>query len=157
MHHEQTDREIARRRAIVEAVRRGRSQQQVARDLGVSPGTVNRWVRHAQGQRLDRVDWSDRPRVPYTIQRTEAGIEDLVLEVRHQLQVESDLGFHGAEAILQALRDRHIDPLPSERTIYRILRRRGVLDGQQRVRRPPPPPGWYLPEVARRSREVGQR
>src|SRR5215471_15286652 len=90
MHDEQTDREIARRRAMVEAVRRGQSQQQVARDFGVSPGTVNRWVRHAQGQRLDRVDWSDRPRVPYTIQRTEAGIEDLVLEVRHQVQVESD-------------------------------------------------------------------
>ena len=154
MHHEQTDREIIRRRAMVEAVRRGRSQQQVARDFGVSPGTVNRWVRHAQGQRLDRVDWSDRPRVSYTTQRTEAGIEDLVLEVRLQLQVESDLGFHGAEAILQALRGRHIDPLPSERTIYRILRRRGVLDGRHRVRRPPPPPGWYLPEVARRSREL---
>jgi hypothetical protein len=154
MHHEQTDREIARRWAMVEAVRRGRSQQQVARDFGVSPGTVNHWVRHAHGQRLDRVDWSDRPRVPYTTQRTEAGIEDLVLEVRHQLQVESDLGFHGAEAILEALRGRHIDPLPSERTIYRILRRRGVLDGRQRVRRPPPPPGWYLPEVARRSREL---
>jgi transposase-like protein len=154
MHHEQTDREIARRRAMVEAVRRGQSQQRVARDFGVSPGTVNRWVRHAQGQRLDRVDWSDRSRAPHTTQRTEAGIEDLVLEVRHLLQVESDLGFHGAEAILQALRGRHIVPLPSERTIYRILRRRGVLDGRQRVRRPPPPPGWYLPEVARRSREL---
>jgi transposase-like protein len=154
MHHEQTDREIIRRRAMVEAVRRGRSQQQVARDFGVSPATVNRWVRHAQGQRLDRVDWSDRPRVPYTTRRTEARIEDSVLEVRHQLQVESDLGFHGAEAILQALRGRHIDPLPSERTIFRILRRRGVLDGRQRARRPPPPPGWYLPEVARRSREL---
>jgi transposase-like protein len=154
MHHEQTDREIARRRAMVEAVRRGQSQQQVARDFGVSPGTVNRWVRHAQGQRLDRVDWSDRSRIPHTTQRTEAGIEDLVLEVRRQLQVESDLGFHGAEAILQALRGRHVDPLPSERTINRILRRRGVLDGRQRARRPPPPPGWYLPEVACRSREL---
>jgi transposase len=153
MHHEQTDREIARR-AMVEAVRRGRSQQQVARGFGVSPGTVNRWVRHARGQRLDRVDWSDRSRVPHTTQRTEAGIEDLVLEVRHKLQVESDMGFHGAEAILQTLRDRHINPLPAERTIYRILRRRGVLDGRQRARRPPPPPGWYLPEVARGSREL---
>jgi len=139
---------------LVEAVRSGRSQHQVARDFGVSPATVHRWVHHAHGQRLDRVDWSDRSWVPYTTQRTAAGIEDLVLEVCHQLQVESDLGFHGAEAILQALRDRHIDPLPSERTIYRILRRRGVLDGRQRVRRPPPPLGWYLPEVARRSREL---
>ena len=53
-----TDPEASRRWAIVQAVRRGRSQQQVARDFDVSPATVNRWVRHAHGQRLDRVDWS---------------------------------------------------------------------------------------------------
>ncbi len=139
---------------MVEAVRRGRSQQQVARDFGVSPATVNRWVRHAHGQRLDRVDWSDRAPIPQTTQRTTAALEDLVLEVRGRLRAESDLGFFGAEAILEALRARGIESLPAERTIYRVLRRRGVLDGRSRVRRPPPPPGWYLPEVARRSREL---
>jgi hypothetical protein len=36
------------------------------------------------GQCLDRVDRSGRSRISYTTQRTEAGIEDLVLEVRHQ-------------------------------------------------------------------------
>jgi hypothetical protein len=139
---------------MVQAVRSGRSQQQVARDFGVSPATVNRWVHHAHGQRLDRIDWSDRAPIPYTTQRTGAALEDLVLEVRSHLQAESDLGFFGAEAILESLRARGVDPLPAERTVYRILRRRGVLDGQHRVRRPPPPPGWYLPEVARRGREL---
>jgi hypothetical protein len=139
---------------MVEAVRSGRSQQQVARDFGVSPATVNRWVRHAHGQRLDRVDWFDRSPIPQTTQRTTDALEDLVLEVRGQLRANSDLGFFGAEAILDSLRARGVEPLPAERTIYRILRRRGVLDGRHRVRRPPPPPGWYLPEVARRSREL---
>jgi putative transposase len=139
---------------MVQAVRSGRSQQQVARDFGVSPATVNRWVRHAHGQRLDRVDWSDRSPIPQTTQRTTADLEELVLKVRSQLQAESDLGFFGAEAILNSLRARGVDPLPAERTIYRILRRRGALDRRHRVRRPPPPPGWYLPEVARRSREL---
>jgi transposase-like protein len=139
---------------MVEAVRRGRSQQQVARDFDVSPATVNRWVRHAHGQRLDRVDWSSRSPIPHTTQRTEATLEDLVLEVRSRLQADSDLGFFGAEAILESLRARGVEPLPAERTIYRILRRRGVLDRRHRVRRPPPPPGWYLPEVARRGREL---
>jgi hypothetical protein len=139
---------------MVQAVRRGQSQQQVARDFDVSPATVNRWVRHAQGQRLDRVDWSDRAPMPHTTQRTGAALEDLVLEVRSRLRAESDLGFFGAEAILEALGARGVDPLPAERTIYRILRRRGVLDARHRVRRPPPPPGWYLPEVARRGREL---
>jgi transposase-like protein len=139
---------------MVQAVRSGRSQQQVARDFGVSPATVNRWVRHAHGQRLDRVDWSDRAPIPQATQRTPAALEDLVLKVRCQLRAESDLGFFGAAAILEARRARGVEPLPAERTIYRILRRRGVLDGRHRVRRPPPPPGWYLPEVARRSREL---
>ena len=139
---------------MVEAVRRGQSQQQVARDFGVSPATVNRWVRHAHGQSLDRVDWSDRASIPHTTQRADATLEDLVLEVRSRLRSESDLGFFGAEAILAALQARGVEPLPAERTVYRILRRRGVLDGRHRVRRPPPPAGWYLPEVARRRREL---
>jgi transposase-like protein len=81
---------------MVEAVRNGRSHHEVARQFHVSPATVHHWVRHAHGQRLDRVDWSDRSRIPHTTQRTDATIEDLVLEVRRQLQATSDLGFHGA-------------------------------------------------------------
>src|SRR4051794_18666388 len=139
---------------MVEAVRGGQSQHEVARAFHVSPSTVNRWVRHAHGRRLDRVDWSDRSRVPHATQRTAATIEDLVLDVRRQLRHESDLGFYGAEAIRDALASRGITPLPALRTINRILHRRGALDGQGRVRRPPPPRGWYLPEVARRGAEL---
>jgi transposase len=58
--------EVIRRRAMVEVVRSGRPQQQVARDFGVSPATVNRSVRHAHGQRLDRVDWFDRSPISLT-------------------------------------------------------------------------------------------
>jgi hypothetical protein len=139
---------------MVEAVRNGRSCHDVARRFRVSPSTVHHWVHHARDQRLDRVDWSDRSRVPRTTQRTDAMIEDLVLEVRRQLQTTSDLGFHGAAAIRQALEARGIESPPAVRTINRILRRRGVLDRQQRVRRPPPPPGWYLPPVAARQDEL---
>jgi hypothetical protein len=64
---------------------------------------------------------------------------------------ESDLGFSGAEAIRDVLDSRRIKPLPALRTINPILHRRGVRDGQVRVRRPPPPRGWYLPEVARQG------
>jgi hypothetical protein len=75
------------------------------------------------------------------------------LDLRRQLTEQSDLGHHGAEAIFEALLERGTTPLPSIRTIGRILRRRGVLDGQRRLRRPPPPPGWYRPEVAQRHAE----
>jgi putative transposase len=100
------------------------------------------------------VDWHDRPCTPLATTRTEATIEDLVLTVRKELGECSDLGFHGAEAIHEALKARKIEPLPSVRTINRILERRGALDGQRRIRRPPPPPGWYLPEVASKCREL---
>jgi hypothetical protein len=35
-----------------------------------------------------------------------------------------------------------------------MLARRGALDARQRVRRRPPPRGWYLPEVAAQRAEV---
>jgi putative transposase len=120
----------------------------------VSQSTVYHWVHHAHGQRLDRVDWYDRPHTPWTPSRTDPTIEDLVLTVRTALERDSDLGFHGADAIREALKGRQVAPLPSVRTINRILERRGALDGQRRTRRPAPPPGWHLPEVASKRREL---
>ena len=61
--------------------------------------------------------------------------------MRAELEQLSDLGFHGADAIHEALKSRKVQPLPSVRTINRILERRGVLDGRHRIRRPAPPPG----------------
>jgi hypothetical protein len=120
----------------------------------VSPATVNHWVRHAQGQRLDRVDWHDRSRAPRHPPRTAAAIEDRVLATRRELEKSSDLGFHGAEVIHDVLSARDLAGLPTVRTINRILRRSGALDGQARVRRRPPPGGWYLPEVAAKRCEL---
>jgi hypothetical protein len=100
------------------------------------------------------VDWGDRPPVPRTTRRTPADIEDLILDLRRQLAEQSDLGHGGAQAIFEALLERGTTPLPSIRTIGRVLRRRGALDGKRRVRRPPPPPGWYLPDVAARQAEL---
>jgi putative transposase len=139
---------------MVAAVRRGRSLRVVARQFRVSPDTVHHWVQRAEGQRLPRVDWYDRPRAPHHPPRTEAAIEEQILAARRALEQSSDLGFHGAEAIHQVLSARKVEGLPTVRTIGRILRRCGVLDGQARVRRRPPPSGWYLPEVAVRRREL---
>jgi hypothetical protein len=44
--------------------------------------------------------------------------------------------------------------VPSVRTINRILARRGALDGRKRTRRPAPPKGWYLPDVAQALAEL---
>ena len=132
---------------MVAAVRGGQPLRAVAKQFGVGVATVAHWVERAKGRRLDRVDFSDRSRAPHTTRRTEIPVEDLVLQTRKEL-AQSDLGAIGADAIRQALLDQGGAQAPSVRTINRILGRRGALDGQQRTRRPPPPTGWYLPDVA---------
>lgn len=134
---------------MVAAVRGGRSQRQVAREQGVSLATVQLWLARAGDRRLDRVDWSDRPSRPGRTARTEPELEHLILDLRRQLREESALGEYGAAAIRRELLSRPEvpTPAPAVRTIGRILERRGALDAKRRVRRPPPPPGWYLPEV----------
>lgn len=138
---------------MVAAVRRGQSLRAVARQFGVGIATVAHWVARAKGQRLDRVDWSDRSRAPHQTRRTDTPLEDLVLKARSNL-AHSDLGAIGADAIRQQLLEQGVAAVPSLRTINRILGRRGVLDGRTRIRRPPPPRGWYLPDLARAKVEL---
>lgn len=138
---------------MVAAVRRGQSLRAIAQQFGVGVATVAHWVARAKGQRLDRVDFSDRSRAPHQTRRTAISLEDRVLQTRRDL-AQSDLGAIGADAIHQALVDQGIAPVPSVRTINRILGRRGALDSKPRTRRPPPPTGWYLPDVAAGKAEL---
>lgn len=121
----------------------------VAVAFGVSPPTVQRWVERAKGKRLERVDFSDQPSAPHRVaNRTGTEIEREVLEIRRELKEVSDLGEFGAVAIRRELAARKMHPLPGVRTIGYILERSGALDARTRQRQKPPPPGWYLPEVA---------
>jgi hypothetical protein len=138
---------------MVAAVRRGQSLRAVARQFGVGVATVTLWVERARGQRLDRADWSDRPSVPHSTRRTESTTEDRVLGARKEL-AQGDLGAVGALAIRQALLDQGGTDVPSVRTINRILARRGALDARGRTRRPAPPRGWYLPDLAAARAEL---
>jgi hypothetical protein len=122
--------------------------RKAARRFGVSLCTVQRWVERAKDQRLDRVDWSERSHRPSLTSRLPRAAEDLVLSVRCRLRDESILGHFGADAIFEELIRLGVDPPPSRATIVRIVRRRGALESRRRVRRPSPPPGWYLPTVA---------
>jgi hypothetical protein len=139
---------------MVAAVRGGRSMREVSRDWRVSLSTVQLWAQRAHGCPLDQVSWADRSSRPRHTRRTPWAIEDLVLRVRQDLKDTSDLGEFGAAAIHAELLGRGQPSVPSVRTLGRILERRGALDARRRVRRPPPPRGWYLPAVARGEAEL---
>lgn len=136
---------------MVAAIRMGESLRSVARRFAVPLSTVQYWSKRAGQQRLDRVDWQDRASAPKKTRRTSLVVERRVLAARRRLSQHSALGEFGADAIRREL---HGDSVPSRRTIGRILERHGCLDGRKRIRRPPPPSGWYLPEVAARSCEL---
>jgi hypothetical protein len=133
---------------LVAAVRRGQSQREAARRFKVSLRAVQYWLRRAAAKELDAVDWSDRPTLPGQCpHQISPAVERRIVATRRALQ-NSPLGFIGAETIAQTLAPVLGGKLPSLRTIGRVLRRQGLLDGRRRLRRPPPPPGWHLPSVA---------
>jgi len=139
---------------MVQAVRRGGSLRSVSRQFRVSLRTVQRWVERASTTRLDRVDWTSRPAgAPRPVNRTSIATESVVLKLRGEL-AKSDLGDSGADVIRAAMIAQQSGLVPSRRTIGRILVRQGILDGRRRIRRPPPPIGWYLPQVASSSSEL---
>ena len=139
---------------MVRAVRAGRSMHAVATKFRVSVSAVARWVERAAGCRLDRVDFSDRaPGCPRGWNRTPVVIEQHIGELRRSLREDSPLGEYGARAIHAALESER-DAAPSVATINRVLSRRGLQDRVRRIRRPAPPKGWYLPEVAAGRAEV---
>lgn len=118
----------------------------IARQIGVSQSTVSFWVGRAQGQRLDRVDFCDR-KPGRAWNRTVAHVEERIVALRTSLREDSVLGEYGARAIQMALRGERAETTPSVATINRVLSRRGLQDAVRRIRRPAPPPGWYLPAV----------
>lgn len=131
---------------MVQAVRAGRSYREVARRFRVGLATVALWVQRARGRPLERVDWADRPDRPYQITRTSPKVVQAILRLRRQLARYDALGEHGPSAIRQQLLASG-PSAPCARTIARWLARCGHC-GRERWRRPAPPKGWYLPELA---------
>ena len=128
------NRKAWRRREMVVAVRQGQSLRAVARQFAVGVATVAYWVRRADGQGVDRVNWQGLSRAPHTTRRTATSLEELVLQTRRQLNL-SDRVSAGGVAIRRALLEQGHQAVPSVRTIQRILARRGALSGERSVLR----------------------
>ena len=140
---------------MVRLVRSGKSMHDVAGQMGVSQSTVSLWVERANGLRLDRADFSGgKPGCARGWNRVATSIEQRIVELRSSLREQSVLGEYGAWAIQAALKAEMGSDEPSIATINRVLSRKGLQDGARRMRRPPPPQGWYLPAVAARQADI---
>ncbi|MEX0775125.1 MAG: hypothetical protein WD042_05355, partial [Phycisphaeraceae bacterium] len=123
-----------------------------ARRFRVSVSTVAFWVERVHGMRLERADFDDgKPGSAWN--RASATLESRILALRAQLR-NSVLGECGAPAIRASLEACHAKLVPSVATINRVLARHGAQDHAHRVRRPPPPKGWYLPALAAGQAEL---
>ena len=120
----------------------------------MSVSTVSHWVEHARGKPLARISFaSSKPGLAWN--RTPASVEARILRTRTTLRKHSVLGEYGADAIAATLSGDAKRPQTVARsTIYRVLERRGALDAVHRRRRPAPPKGWYLPDLASGEAEL---
>jgi len=141
---------------MIEMVREGGSQRAVARKFRVSLHSVQRWWARAKGLEFSAVDWSERSHVAHHIaNKTAADMERKICALRKELESNGALGFSGAQTIHETLQGhKDVGPIPSVRTIGRILRREGFLDRARRIRNAAPPAGWYLPGLAERRVDV---
>lgn len=131
---------------MVRVVRAGCTFRDAARRFRVGLATVARWVHRARGRPLRRVDWGDRSDCPHRVRRTSSVVVRAILRMRRHLARHDALGEHGALAIRRHLLESGW-PAPGTRTIARWLSRLGQ-SGRERWRRPAPPKGWYLPDLA---------
>ena len=144
---------------MVRVVGQGQSLRLVAKAFGVSLSTLQYWVGRAGDKPLASVDWSGHKSGPrHAPHRCSQELEGQVLETRQYLKEQDALGYYGASAIRQALLSAGPGDVPSERTINRILERRGAFDGQKSASasRPLLLAGiWPMWQGARRSLTCG--
>ena len=123
----------AKREQAVHLRRLGYSYSQIAEALGTSKAWVCKWIR-----RFETEGWAglrDRSRRPHHCPRQlPASVRQAVIQARSALEAEAAKGeglkFIGAPAIRTRLREQGVRPLPSIRSIERILHHAGLTRPQ---------------------------
>jgi transposase InsO family protein len=117
-----------RYQAVVAVVQQGWNVVEVARRMGVSRQTVHTWIaRYQAGGLTSLADRSHRPGTcPH---QTPAEVEALICELRREHP-----GW-GPRRIEHHLATEGVDPVPSRSSIYRCLRRHGLVQLRRRRKR----------------------
>lgn len=149
--------ELERRRAV-DRYRARESPSAICASLGRSREWFYKWLRRFESG--DPNWFQDRSRRPLrSPASTSQEIEQVVIAVRRGLRSQ-DL-FHGAQAIRWELEDLGVEPLPSVRTIGRILARHGLTRRREGRYKPKgkkyPAPVVTGPGTVHQSDYVGPR
>lgn len=117
-----------RYQAVLAVTQDGWKVIEVAERMGVTRQTVHNWiVRYEQGGLLALNDRSHRPKsCPHQIP---VQVEVLILELRRQHR-----GW-GPRRIEHQLTRMGVDPIPSRSSIYRCLKRHGLIELRRRRKR----------------------
>jgi hypothetical protein len=120
---------------MVAFYRRGYSLREVAATFKESKSTVQRWVKIASGQRLERVDFYDKkPGSAVPSNKYSKRVEHRVLTIRKFLKEKSILGLFGPDAIRTAMLEQGDREVPSRQAIANIIKRHGLVDRRVCVR-----------------------
>ena len=117
-----------RYKAVLAVIGDGRTVGEVARDWGISPRTMHRWLLRYEGDGLEGLgDRSHRP--AHCPHQTPPLVEAMVLEMRRAHP------YWGARRIAFELVRKQVQQAPSESAVYRCLVRAAVIDPISRRRR----------------------
>jgi transposase len=124
---------------MVSFYRAGHSLREVAKTFNESKSSVQRWVKFAEGQRLERVDfYNKKTGTGSPFNKSSKRLERQVLTIRQHLKAKSILGLYGSEMIHSEMVRRGMSDVPTSRTIANIIKRYGLVDRRVRVRHPSP-------------------
>jgi transposase InsO family protein len=128
----------------VQRFKAGESPESICTSLSKSKFWLYKWVkRYSENDVSWYEDRSRRPKV--TPNRTPSEVEEIIKLVR--LNLYNQELFCGAQAILWELEDLGVEPLPSLRTINRILSRQGLTHRRTGNYEPKGTPYPKLPEL----------
>jgi transposase InsO family protein len=126
----------ARQRAITLRLA-GRPVKAICSALGRTPGWFHKWWRRYLEFGVDGL--YDLTRARHVAPRTPPELERAILTIRRRLQAharpQTRYALVGASAILAELKALNLRPLPSPRTVERVLQRHGITTPRERLPR----------------------
>jgi putative transposase len=140
----------ARQRAITLRLA-GRSVQQICSALGRTEAWFHKWWRRYLESGVDGL--FDLTRARHVTQQIPPELERAILLIRRRLQAHAApatrYSLIGAAAILAELKGLDIRPLPSPRTVERVLQRHGLTTPRERLPRLLPRQVYPAPQAQR--------